>query len=280
MIGGQMARFCTTYDAAIYSLIMALQSHEKEPPVLPCERIGSKNLQLFSDDEVGIKLARLSLISVGEKFRDDRIDSGSLKTRIISAPLKGAIEKAKTAEPEIARGSYEGTERINELQNANAPLHEIFAAYGDMAAGSFSRFLDMTPETEELIRSVSEWNFFMDMLCDYDDDYKSGSYNGFKTEGLPTFKEYFDVHYQDFIAVANAVTDRLVTALLAVRDDSRIWNTLFKIVTHALDTVLPDAIEGRDVSFHYFPDLFERIRENARMNRDIKRLRINRDEKS
>ena len=275
-----MARFCTTYDAAIYSLILALQSHEKQPPVLPCERIGSKNLRLFAEDEVGLKLARLSLISVGEKFRDDRIDSGSLKTKIISAPLKGAIEKAKAAEPEIAKGSFEGTERINELQNANAPLSEIFAAYGDMAVGSFSRFLDMTPETEELVRSVSEWNFFMDMLCDYDDDYKSGSYNGFKTEGLSTFKEYFDLNYQDFIAVANAVTGRLVTALLAVRDDSRIWNTLFKIITHAVDTVLPDAIEGRDVSFHYFPDLFERIRENRRMNRDIKRLRINIDEKS
>ena len=267
-----MARFCTTYDAAIYSLILALQSHEKQPPVLPCERIGSKNLRLFAEDEVGLKLARLSLISVGEKFRDDRIDSGSLKTKIISAPLKGAIEKAKAAEPEIAKGSFEGTERINELQNANAPLSEIFAAYGDMAAGSFSRFLDMTPETEELVRSVSEWNFFMDMLCDYDDDYKSGSYNGFKREGLSTFSEYYDKNYLEFSEIANAVTQRLTRALFAVRDDSKTWNTLFKIVMHALDTVLPSAILGEDVGFHYFKDLFERIGENSRLKSDIKRL--------
>ena len=280
IVGGQLARFCTTYDAAIYSLIMALQSHEEAPPVLACERIGSGNLRLFANDEVGLKIARLTLISVGEKFRDDQIDSGSLKTKLISLPFKKAIERAKKAEPVIAQGSFEGTERINELQNASSPLAEVFSAYGDMAAASFSQFLDMSPETEELIRSVSEWNFFMDMLCDYESDYKSGTYNGFKKEGLATFAAYFSVHYNEFLTVAKAVTDRLVTAILAVRDDSTIWNTLFKIIIHAVDNVLPDAIEGKDVSFHYFPDLFERIKENRSMDSDIKRLRIHRDEKS
>ena len=64
---------------------------------------------------------------------------------------------------------------------------------------------------------------------------------------------------------------------MAVRDDSAVWNTLFKIIVHAIDNVLPAAIGGEDVSFHYFPDLFERIRENGRLNSDIKRLGIKRE---
>jgi len=274
IVGGQVARFCTTYDAAIYSLIMALQSHEEAPPALPCERIGSKNLRVFANDEVGLKVARLSLISVGEKFRDDRIDSNNLKTKLLSLPLNKAINEAKAVEPTIAQSSYDSTNRINELQNSSAPLSEIFAAYGDMAAASFSQFLNMSDGTEELIRSISEWNFFMDMLCDYESDYKSGSYNGFKKEGLPTFAAYFNVHYKEFMSVAERVTDRLVAAIMAVRDDSTVWNTLFKIIIHAIDNVLPAAIEGKDVSFHYFSDLFERNKKNRTLKTDIKRLRI------
>ena len=48
--------------------------------------------------------------------------------------------------------------------------------------------------------------------------------------------------------------------------------TLYKIITHATDTVLPAAIAGKDVGFHYFRDLRDRTRENRRLDRDLKRL--------
>lgn len=269
-----MARFCTTYDAAVYSLILALQDEKNPPPYLPCERLGTRNLKLFRDDDRGLKFARLSLISFGEKFRDDSIDKGGLKSRIAYGFFKKAINRAKEAEPEIAESSYIGTERINELQNSGAPLADIFHAYGDMAEASFSRFIDMTPETCELVRSISEYNFLVDMVVDYADDYKDGTFNGFKKDGLPTFSDYYDHYYTEFSGIAHAVTGRLSRAVMAVRDDSVTWNTLFKIVMHSLDTVLPAAVLGKDVGFHYFRDLFERIGENIRLNKDIKRLRL------
>lgn len=274
ILGGQTARFCTTYDAAVYSLILQLQQKDAEPPALACERIGTKNFKYYQDDQVGLKFARLSLISFGEKFRDDRLDHDNLKTRIASTIFSKAIQKAKEAEPQMAKNSFDSTERINALQDANAPLPEIFAAYGDMAVGSFSCFAELTAQTEELIRSVSEWVFLVDMVCDYADDYKSGAYNGFKTEGLTTFSAYFDYHYTEFLEIANAVTERLVTALLAVRDGSTAWKALYKIIIHATDTVIPSLIAGEDVSFHYFRYLAERIGENKRQDRDIKRLGI------
>ena len=273
-----MARFCTTYDAALYAMALALQTKEPAPPHLKCERIGKKNLKHFYNDEVGLKFARLSLISVGEKLRDDKLDKSNFAVRAICSPLCGPIKRAKLAEPELAESSYRGTERINELQNSNAPLNEIFGAYGDMAYASFSRFVDMTPETEELVRSISEYNFLVDMVVDYNDDYKSGSYNGFKKEGYPTFSDYYSVFYIEFTEIANAVTDRLMAAVMAVRDDSKVWNTIFKIVAYALDNVLPKAIMGEDVGFHYFEDLFWRMGENSRLKKDIKRLGLKNEE--
>lgn len=272
IVGGQMARFCTTYDAALYALVLALQTKEPAPPALKCERLGKKNLKEFNDDEIGLKLARLSLISVGEKLRDDRLDKNNFATRTVCLPLSKAIKRARADEPEIAESSFAGTERINELQNSDAPLSEIFAAYGDMAYASFSRFAELTPETEELIRSISEYNFLVDMVVDYDDDYNSGAYNGFKKVGCPTFCDYYNSGYQQFTKIAGEVTDRLMRAVMAVRDDSKVWNTVFKIISHALDNVLPSAILGKDVGFHYFKDLFWRIGENSKLNKDIKRL--------
>ena len=136
----------------------------------------------------------------------------------------------------------------------------------------------MTPETEELVRSISEYNFLVDMVVDYDDDYKNNSYNGLKKVEYPTFAEYYNHCYLEFFEIANRVCDRLRRAILAVRDDSKTWNTLFKIIMHALDSVLPDAIVGEDVEFHYFKDLFARIDENMTMNRDIKRLGLKHEE--
>lgn len=267
-----MARFCTTYDAAIYSLILALQDGETAPPFLSCERLGTKNLKLFRDDDRGLKFARLSLISFGEKFRDDRLDRNDLKSRLAYPPFRKAIDEAKAAEPALAKGSFAGTDRINELQNSGAPLAEIFSAYGDMAAASFSMFIDMTPETEELVRSISEYNFLVDMVVDYADDYKTGAYNGFKRDGFVTFFDYYNQYYTEFSEIASAVTGRLFRAVLAVRDDSVVWNVLFKVITHSLDTVIPSAILGEDVNFHYFKDLFSRIGQTAKFKKDLKRL--------
>ena len=280
IIGGQLARFFTTYDGAIYSMIIYLQTKAAPPPHLVCERFGKKNLKHFDQDEIGLKVARLSLISVGEKIRDDQIDRNSLKAKIGSLLFSKKIEKAKLAEPVIAKNSFDGTEKINELQNANERLEKIFAAYGDMAAISISEFIKMTPQTEELVRSVSEWIFLVDMICDYDEDYKNGTYNGFKKEGYPTFAEYFDNHYASFLEVVNKMSDRLVSAIMAVRDDSSLWNTLYKIIIHAVNTVIPNAILGKDIEFHYFPDLFERIKKNKKLKKDIKRLKVDNHEES
>ena len=53
ILGGQLARFFTTYDGAIYSMIVDLQTKNTPPPHLPCERVGKRNLKYFQADEDG-----------------------------------------------------------------------------------------------------------------------------------------------------------------------------------------------------------------------------------
>ena len=280
ILGGQLARFFTTYDGAIYSMIVDLQTKESNPPHLVCERFGTKNLKYFENDEIGLKVARLSLISFGEKIRDDEIDKNYFKAKLGSLLFAKTINKAVEAEPVIALNSYLGTEKINELQNNNSDIMEIFNAYGDMAVSTISQLSPLTLKSEELVRSVSEWIFLVDMICDYDEDYKNGTYNGFKTEGFATFSEYFDTHYVEFLEIVNKMSDRLVNAIMAVRDNTPLWNTLYKIIINAVNTVIPNRIMGKDIEFHYFSDLFERIKTNKKMKNDIKRLKVEQHEES
>ena len=272
-IGGQRARFLTTFDAAVYSLILNIQKGESDPPALPCQRIGKSNMKLFSSDETGMKFAYLTLVSFAEKFRDDLID-GSGKSKFAAALYSKPVKKAQKAEPELAKIAFEGTNEINALQDSNAPLFDVLAAYGNMAIKSFSEFMPLSKETAELIRRVSEWIFFIDMLCDYDEDYADGSYNGLKKEECKTFSEYFDNYYVEFTEIERTVTDRLVAALYAVKDGSRRWNALFKIIMYSVDNVIPSIIGGEDVKFHYFKELRHNHRELIRRKRDKKRLGV------
>ncbi len=269
-----MARFCTTYDAAVYSLILALQNKKDSPPYLKCERIGKKNLKFFENDEIGLKFAYLTLISFGEKFRDDVLDDDGLKTRFASKIFRKAIEKSKKAQPLMAQNSFNGTENINKLQRENAPIERVLSAYGDMAVRSFLCFMDLTDKTSYFIRSVSEWVIFVDMICDYDEDYKNGAYNGLKTEGCPTFSSYIDKNYVSFFKLVNSLDNNLILALKSVQDNSTTWNALYKIIMHALDTVIPGAINGQDIQFHYFKDLYAKYKDNLRIKKESKRMGI------
>lgn len=272
ILGGQFARFFTTYDVAVYSIIINLQKGEEHPPVLPCERLGTKNMKAFENDQTGLKFARLSLISFGEKFRDDAIDEGGGKTRLVAKFFKKTIDAARQAEPEMTQVGVEGIAKINALQNQGAPVLEVLAAYGDMAIKSFSTILELTPETAALIKSVSEWVFFVDMICDYEEDYKSNAYNGLLTPGLPTFVDYFNVKYNEFMALEGKITGNMVNALLNAKQDTRLYNTLFKIIMNAVNTVIPYAIEGKDISYHYFKDVWERYSQMHNLKSEIRRL--------
>ena len=195
LMGGQAARYLTTFDAALYAIILAIATKEETPPFLRCQKIGKSNMNLFKDDEIGLRHARLSYIAFGEKIRDDIMDENSKRAAFMKFIFGKQIESAKEREPELQRIAFEGTNRINELQRQNADLDTVLSVYGDMMAETFSAFADIDERFVRLYRNLARWTFYVDMLSDYDDDYKEGSYNSFKTEDCKTISEYFDKHW-------------------------------------------------------------------------------------
>lgn len=269
--GGQKARAFTTFDVALYSMILNLFMKESSPPVVKCEKIKKENMSLFSNDEIGLRLASLSFIAFGEKIRDDELDGNKIRAKFLKLIYQKDIENAKKNEPEMAKIAYEGTELINKLQKENAPLEEVLKAYGDMSIASFCLIAPITDDYKNLLSSIAEWTFFIDMVADYDDDVKENAPNSLYDPRYKTLKEYFDNNWHYLYQKNKEIADRVYNGLISIKDDSIEWITLYKIVIHALDTVMQNILDGKDIKFHYFRELEKNMKINKKRKEQNKK---------
>ena len=243
------------FDVAIYSIIYSIATGAPRPPFLSCEKIGKRNVNLFKDDEVGKRFAELTLVAFGEKLHDDELDGKGKRTFFINMLFGKAIKKAQKSQPILTEISYKGTERINELQNANAPVEQVLGAYGDMVYETFKQMGVKEHEYLRIFKYIAEWTFFVDMICDYQEDYKDGTYNAFYDKECKTLSEVFNKKYAEILQVNNRISKDIITSLNAVNDDSIEWKIVYRILEYSLNTVVYNMLDGADVTFHYFKEL-------------------------
>ena len=271
--GGQLVRFFTTFDLTLYSMILHLALEKEAPPFLPCQRILTSNRKRFAEDEIGLRLAKLSLVTFGEKFRDDMIDEGGFKNFLKKLLFQRVVNRAGNEEPLLAKIAFEGTEAINRLQEEQAGVDALLSSYGDSVDATF-RALGVTEERYlRLFRALGKWTYFVDILCDFDEDCRKGQYNPLKSEGIDTLDKYLSVNYASLLEKNREIGHEVYDALLAIRADRPEWEVSHKIILHSLNTVVPRILKGEDVTFHYFKELLRNRRLLAEERRIIKKKR-------
>lgn len=245
ILGGQPARFFTTFDMAVYSLLLNIAQKQPRPGVHKCERVATRVMREYESDRIGRRLANLSILMFGEKIRDDEIDGNRFRAAGMNLLFRKTVAGARLEEPEMARIARRGTDLINQQQARSADLTQIFESYGEMVARLFLCIEKMDERYQRVIRSIAIWTFYIDMLHDYNRDYKSGAYNGFKREGFPTLQGCFNLHYADFISVSRGITREFREALFAVYDGSQEWKILYKIIDNALSGAVVPMLSTR-----------------------------------
>lgn len=253
--GGQSVRYFTTFDLTLYSMILHLSLEKDAPPFYGCQRVRTTNRNRFKDDTLGLKLAKLSLITFGEKFRDDLIDEGGFKNLLKKILFQRKVKKACAEEPTIALLAYEGTERINRLQEQNADIDTLLNTYADAAAKTLCAVADVKENYLRLFRSLARWTYFVDILCDYDEDCKKDQYNPLRREGAASLDEYLSKNYHALLLKNREIAHEVHDALTGCRTERTEWDILFKVIAHSLNTVVPNILTGTDVAFHYFKEL-------------------------
>lgn len=251
LLWGQSARFLTTYDIAIYSMILNIATGGETPPPVKCRVIGRKYRKQYIDDQIGMRLARLSLIVFGEKIRDDLADGEVLKGKSMALLYGKPIENACKAEPELAEIARKSLERLDEQQKDNASAEEVLETYGQMMEDLFSTFGIKEEKYLRLFRCLAKWTFYMDMLADYDEDYRTGNYNGYRMEGCSTIQECFDRNYLYFIRENRKINDEISDAMKQIDNHSKEWHVLNKMIGHATRTMALRLLVGDDIKFRF-----------------------------
>ena len=250
-LGGQSARFLTTYDIAIYSMILNIAAGGETPPPVKCQFIGRKYRNQYMDDKTGMKLARLSFIVFGEKIRDDLADGEIAKGKSMSLLYGKSIEKAREAEQVLAAIAAKGIEKLDEQQNNHASAEEVLETYGQMMADLFKEFGVQDEKFLRLFRCIAKWTFYMDMLTDYDEDYRTGNYNGYIIEGCSTIQSCFDRNYLYFINENRKINDEISDAMKQIQDGSGEWYVLNKMISHATSTMALRLLAGENIKFRF-----------------------------
>lgn len=257
ILGGQPARFFTTYDMAMYSLVLSLTYKQERPKFHLCERFATRVMHEYDNDTLGRRLANMTIIVFGEKIRDDEIDGNKLRAGSMNMLFRKTVVNACAAEPEMARIAREGTDRINRMQEAREDVFEILDVYGRMLADMFQCIAPMEEKYQKVFRSIAKWCFYIDMLYDYNKDYKENAYNGFRTEGCKTIRACFDANYLTFIKSNQRVTEELREAIHEVNDGSMEWRILNKIIDHALGSTTLLLLSTRKEKFDMYWEFFK-----------------------
>lgn len=264
--GGQRARVLTTFDITLYTIILHLATNRAAPREFPCQRIRTTNKRYFSQDDLGLRIADLGLIVAGEKIRDDLLDGNRVKAHVADLFYRARVRAACRRESELARIARKGTDLINTLQNEHASLDAVLDGYADMMADGFALFGPLEERYLRVYRAMARWTFFVDMVADYDEDVAKGQNNSLIVDDSPTIADYFSRHYGFLYEKNRAIACELHDAVEAIRADNAEWCILDLVINHALDTVMPDILQGKNVKFQYFHELHKNWR-RARQTR-------------
>lgn len=249
--GGQISRYLTTFDAAVYSIIYSLGAGYPRPPHFHCEKFGKKNLEYFRDDEVGKLFVDASYIAMGEKVRDDRYDGNRMRAWVVEKLIGKKITQSGNDNPEARDILKAGFDELNTYQEENRDPAFLFDFYGDISSKMFLSLLKR-PIDEKYInlwKAILKWTFFMDMVCDYEEDMKNGSFNSFKDPCCATFADYFDKHYVKVFEINRRISTEVMDSLTAIYDESDEWKILYRVITYSLNNVILDKASGKDPNF-------------------------------
>ena len=138
-----------------------------------------------ADSDLMRRMAAYTLILTKWELKDDDTDKPSLKSKVASVALKGAIRKAADMYPKYDSMVGEGFSNLHELelQGCKDPVimgrtfgEGLIGALRDIAGEHACEDLD------NLFRQLSTVVYLMDAIDDLDEDFMEGTYNPFLPE--------------------------------------------------------------------------------------------------
>jgi len=180
----------------------------------------------MADSDLMRRMAAYTLILTKWELYDDDTDKPSLKSKMASATLSQAIEKAVSKYPEYDRMVGEGFARLHdlELQGCKDPVkmgrtfgEGLIGALRDIAGEHASEDLD------NVFRQLSTVVYIMDAIDDLDEDFMAGTYNPFlPEEGFVNANQFRSKKVYEMSGILNGEIGLLQESYSKIRPQMRI----------------------------------------------------------
>ena len=187
---GQVSRLSVNYDAAFISLFFSDIRGEKPKIVYKRCILDPKKRAVADVSGTSLEVARLNLILLGLKMKDDAADGEKNFFRRLAFSRK--VKKARKLSPALAAMADECFIRQREEEKNGVSLDGAAEPFSDMMRKVFG-YLSGKKASEQVERLgylLGKFVYYMDALDDYDADVKKGRFNAFcRTFGESSFND-------------------------------------------------------------------------------------------
>ena len=254
---GQIGGVFVDYDLVFYSILVQLVVGEKAPESYKCHYFRGKERLNFLSDHWGTQLAVFSMAVFKCKFNDDIEDENSLKAKLALKAFRNKFKLVRKSHGNLFDALYAILSKFSDYETSEIPIDEILEDYGKIVVEMFLAVCDDIPDNyRQIIKAMAKWEYFMDMLLDYKDDYKKG-----------TFNPLIDIRYktlQDFIADSSNYIkiydyyEKLIAevdnAVIPIKSDRIEWQIINKLATIATRKTFYKILKGEFRTNSYIKD--------------------------
>jgi len=174
-----------------------------------------------ADSDLMRKMAAYTLIITKWELHDDEEDKPSMKSKMASATLKGAIKKAVDQYPEYDRMVKEGFENLRSLEKAGCKDAVLMGrTFGEGLIGALRDIAGecASDNLDNLFRQLSTVVYLMDAIDDLDDDFMDGTYNPLLPEkGFINSSDFRMKHVYELTEMLNKEIGLLQESYVKVR---------------------------------------------------------------
>jgi len=178
-----------------------------------------------ADSDLMRKMAAYTLILTKWELHDDDEDKPSMKSRVASAALKGAIKKAVEEYPEYDRMVGEGFANLRALELRNCKDAVLMGrTFGDGLIGALRDIAGpcASDDLDNVFRQLSTVVYLMDAIDDLDEDFMEGTYNPLLPEtGFVNAREYRLKHVYELTSMLNGEISLLQESYSKIRPKMR-----------------------------------------------------------
>ena len=251
---GKVGGLFVDYDLTLYSIIIHLAIDEQKPRHLKCNYLSMKDEELFSRDIVGLRLAALTMSVFNMKLIDDIEDENSMKAKLLLRLFERKIQYTEKEFQYVFAITRQEIQRISNLEKETPNYENLLDEYGNTIKNIFSNIADIPQPYAEICACVGKWAYLIDIISDYDEDYKNNAYNPLLQEGVSSFDEYISEfsHYSALKKYYFDLTQEMQEKILLVKEDRPEWEILWKFSARASQKATLIALQGNASRNMYF----------------------------